>query len=220
VAVVTGPSAPRSGGGTPAGDGHYFSPVPGTASRPGAVRLTLPDLTVDLSTDAGVFSPGRVDPGTKLLLTEVPDPADWPDGPVVDLGAGYGPIAITAALRAPDREVWAVEVNERARGLCRSNAAAAGVTDRVRVAAPADVPDDLRVSMVLSNPPIRIGKGALHELLTTWLGRLTDGGTAWLVVQKHLGADSLTRWLIEQGHEVERTRSRQGYRVLRVAPPT
>jgi 16S rRNA (guanine1207-N2)-methyltransferase len=216
VATVTGPSARDRAGGTSAGGEHYFSPAPGTASRPAAVRLTLPDLTVDLATDAGVFSPSRVDPGTKLLLTELPEPSTWPDGVVVDVGAGYGPIAVTLALRAPGREVWAVEVNERARELCRTNAAAVGVTGRVRVIAPEEVPPDLQVGMVVSNPPIRIGKAALHELISGWLARLGPRSDAWLVVQKHLGADSLARWLTEQGHDVERTRSRQGYRILRV----
>jgi 16S rRNA (guanine1207-N2)-methyltransferase len=196
--------------------GHYFDERPTGASRPATVPLVLPDLSLSLAVDRGVFSPERVDPGTKLLLLELPSPGGWPPGPVVDVGAGYGPVAVTLALRDHDREVWAVEVNERARELCIANAAAAGVADRVRVVAPDEVPDDLRPGLLVSNPPIRIGKTALHDLLAGWLDRLTPGGEAWLVVQKHLGADSLARWLADRGHDVTRTRSRQGYRVLRV----
>lgn len=200
--------------------GHYFAARPEASSRPSSVRLVLPDVTLVLSVDRGVFSPGRVDPGTKLLLLELPPPSRWPPGPVVDLGAGYGPIACTVAARDPGREVWAVEVNERARDLCRANAAAAGVGDRVSVVGADEVPDDLRPGLVMSNPPIRIGKRALQELVGGWVDRLAPGGEAWLVVQKNLGADSLARWLIDRGHSVDRVRSRQGYRILRVRPGT
>ena len=196
---------------TVAGLGHYFSPSPSVGSSPSTVRLALPDLTVDLQTDRGVFARDGVDPGTKLLLLEGPPvPAA---GDVLDLGCGYGPIAVTLARREPEATVWAVDVNERARALCAANAA--GLAN-VRVCAPGDVPDDVRFAAVWSNPPIRIGKVALHDLLTTWLGRLADDGYAALVVQKHLGSDSLARWLGEQGWSVTRRCSRAGYRVLEV----
>ena len=66
-----------------------------------------------------------------------------------------------------------------------------------------------------SNPPIRIGKQALHTLLTTWLDRLADGAYAHFVVHKHLGADSLHRWLDASGYPTDRVASRAGYRILR-----
>ncbi len=200
--------------------GHYFSPVPRAPSRPAKVVLSLEERTLELDTDRGVFSADRIDTGTKSLLVEMPHGPDlqWPPGDLVDVGCGYGPIAITLALRHPGRTVWAVEPNERARALTTANAASAGVGDRVRVVAPQDVPTDLRVAAVVSNPPIRIGKAALHELLTDWLERLERGGQAWLVVQKNLGADSLAEWLRAQRYEVTRVVSRRGYRVLRVIP--
>jgi len=187
--------------------------MPTVASRRRKVILTLPDVTVALVTDAGVFSADAVDPGTKLLLLDGPSP---PTGAhhLLDLGCGYGPIAITLSLRAPDATVWAVEVNQRARALCAENAAVAGVQDRVRVVAPDEVPDDVLFEALWSNPPVRVGKPVLHELLRTWLGRLGPHGTAHLVVHKHLGADSLARWLAGQGWTVERAGSRMGYRRL------
>jgi 16S rRNA (guanine1207-N2)-methyltransferase len=199
----------------PAGGDQYFSSAPASASRPGEVALTLPDLHVRLRTDTGVFSPGRVDPGTKLLLAELPPVDEWPPGDVADVGCGYGPIAVAVALRAPDRTVWAVDVNPRALELCRANATSAGVADRVRVVTPDEVPDDVAVGLVVSNPPIRVGKPVLHELCRTWLGRLTPDGEAWWVVQKHLGSDSLQAWMTAQGWQTERVRSRQAYRILR-----
>ena len=195
------------------GGDHYFSRGPTSASRPGRVTLDLPDRSLGLDTDAGVFSPGRIDPGTKLLLLELPA---LERGPVLDLGCGYGPIACTVASRHPGLEVTGVDVNPRARELCAANAEALGV--HVGVLDPAEALERVdRIGTIVSNPPIRIGKAALHELLGTWLDRLDPGGAAYLVVHKHLGADSLARWLAERGHGVERLRSRQGYRILHVS---
>jgi 16S rRNA (guanine1207-N2)-methyltransferase len=194
---------------------HYFSSSPDVASQPGTVRLDLPDLSLRLQADRGVFSAGRVDPGTKVLLLEAPPPP--PTGNLLDLGCGYGPIALTLASRAPGATVWAVDVNERALALTEANARVAGLTN-VRVAAPDAVPPDVRFDALWSNPPVRVGKSVLHDLLARWLHRLTDDGRATLVVQKHLGSDSLHRWLEEQGWLVTRRASRMGYRVLDVTP--
>ena len=203
-------------------DGQYWTDSPGVASRPSEVDLLLPDVDLRLTTDRGVFSADRVDRGTRYLLLEGPD---LPTAPVdlLDLGCGFGPIACTLASRRPEARVWAVDVNERARDLCRANAAAAGLAN-VEVAAPDDVPVDVRLAAIWSNPPIRIGKPALHDLLTRWLDLMTPDGTAHLVVQRHLGADSLARWLDDRGWATERRGSRKGFRLLDVAaraePPT
>lgn len=183
------------------------------ASDRRTVRLALPDATFELVTDAGVFARDGVDPGTKLLLLEAPAPAT--EGDLLDLGCGYGPMALTLAKRSPAATVWAVDVNARARELAAENAATAGLAN-VRVVAPEEVPGDVRFRTIWSNPPIRIGKAPLHDLLSHWLGRLADGGSAVLVVQKHLGADSLARWITEQGRAVERLQSRMAYRLLEI----
>ena len=197
--------------------GHYFDPDPGSVSRPRRVTLHLPDLSLELATDSGVFSADQIDAGTKLLLLDGPEPSDSA-GPLLDLGCGYGPIAITLARRCPTAQVWAIDVNERARQLCVQNAASAGVSDRVHVARPDDVPASVQFGQIWSNPPIRIGKTPLHELLIRWLKRLDPDGSAHLVVQKHLGADSLARWLEGEGFRTERRVSRMGYRLLDVTP--
>jgi len=192
---------------------HYFDERPDVGSAPQQVRLTLPDVTLDLITDRGVFAREGIDPGTKLLLLEAPPPA--PSGDLLDLGCGYGPVALVLARRSPGATVWAVDVNERARSLTAANAEAAGITN-VQVCAPDEVPDDVRFATLWSNPPIRIGKEALHAMLLRWLGRLD--GSAVLVVQKHLGSDSLARWLGDQRFTVSRLQSRAGYRLLEVRP--
>lgn len=195
---------------------HYYSPSPDTPSRPATVRLDLPDLSLTLRTDSGVFSGTRIDPGTKYLLLEAPAPPTA--GHLADIGCGYGPIALTLAARSPGATVWAVDVNERALALTRANAESEGLAN-VRVARPDDVPADVRFGALWSNPPVRIGKAALHDLLDRWLGRLDAGATGLFVVQKHLGADSLHRWLAEQGWSVQRLGSRVGYRLLDVRRP-
>ena len=193
--------------------GQYFETDPAAASKPSTVRLDLPDRSLALIADRGVFSADRIDPGTKYLLLEAPPPP--PTGVFLDLGCGYGPIACALAARAPDAEVWATDVNHRALDLCRRNAAALGLGN-VRVAPADEVPAAVTIDLLWSNPPIRIGKPALHALLVTWLDRLSPDGTALLVVQKHLGADSLQRWLEREGWPTERLGSKTGYRLLRV----
>ncbi len=202
--------------GTPGGsDDHYFSADVTTPSSPGEVDLVLPDGRWTLRTDRGVFSATKIDAGTKLLLLD--GPRDEPaTGPILDLGCGYGPIAIALAARNPDAPVWAVDVNPRARDLCATNAQAVGLNN-VTVAAPNDVPDDLRFDAIWSNPPIRIGKAPLRDLLARWLGRLSPEGQAHMVVQRNLGADTLQTWLVEQGWPTARRGSSGGYRLLDVA---
>ncbi len=192
---------------------HYFSEDPASASRPGAVDLVLPDLHLRLETDRGVFSPERVDLGTRVLLETVPPPPQH--GDLLDLGCGYGPIALTMASRAPEATVWAVDVNRRSLELTARNAQAARLY-KVRSVHVDEMPPDVTFKAIWSNPAIRIGKAALHDMLTRWLSRLAPDGVAYLVVQRHLGSDSLQRWLGEQGWQASREASRAAYRILKV----
>jgi len=199
------------------GDDHYFSAHPASADERHPMRVRVRGREVDVVTAGGVFSHGRLDLGTQVLLRTVPDPPD--DGHLLDLGCGWGPVAIAMAQAAPEASVWAVDVNERALDLTTRNAAALGLTG-VRAVRSDDVPADVRFDAIWSNPPIRVGKPVLHELLRTWLPRLADDGEAHLVVQRNLGADSLARWLeaeLGDGFTVSRTASAKGFRVLRVA---
>jgi 16S rRNA G1207 methylase RsmC len=202
---------------------HYFTARPASSDERRTLTVRLAGRDVEVETAGGVFSPGRVDLGTQVLLRTVPDlPAGASD--VLDLGCGWGPVALTMALEArdtaPGARVWAVDVNERSLDLVARNAARLGVEVEARL--PDDVPADVRFDTIWSNPPIRVGKEALHELLVRWLPRLRPGGDAWLVVQRNLGADSLQAWLTawlaehQDGATVERAASAKGFRVLRV----
>ena len=192
---------------------HYFSAEPGSAFEPAPVEATVWGQTLRLQTASGVFARGRLDIGTAVLFERTSPPTSGTC--LLDLGCGYGVIAIALALVRPDAEVWAVDVNERALELTRRNADACGVGDRVRTATPDRVPDGLVLDAIWSNPPIRVGKAELHAMLQLWFARLAAGGEAVMVVGKNLGADSLQRWLSEQGYPTERLSSAKAFRVLR-----
>ena len=196
---------------------HYFSAQPVSEAHERTIRVVLQGEAFELQTADGVFSSEHLDTGTAVLLANVPPPAT--EGDLLDLGCGWGPVAIALARRSPDASVWAVDVNERALALAAANARIAGVG--IKTTYPQDIPADVRFATIWSNPPIRIGKAALHELLQTWLPRLAPGGTAWLVVAKQLGGDTLQRWIADTfpDLDVARATTDKGFRVLRVARP-
>jgi 16S rRNA (guanine1207-N2)-methyltransferase len=197
---------------------HYFATPAGRAEQR-KVQVTLAGRDVEVVTADGVFSGGRLDLGTRVLLREVPPPPTADRLDLLDLGCGWGPLALTMGLLSPLARVWAVDVNERALALTRLNATRLKLTG-VRACLPQDVPEEVRFAAIWSNPPIRVGKAELHRMLLHWLPRLTPDGAAYLVVQRHLGADSLHSWLqaelVEQ-LSVTRAGSAKGYRVLRLA---
>lgn len=190
---------------------HYFETGDGELVTR-RISATVFGNDLEFTTARGVFSGSRLDPGTAVLLREVAPP---PEGHILDLGCGFGPIAVGIAVASPTTTVAAVDINEKAIELTRMNAEEHGVSDRVSAGTTAEGPFD----EIWSNPPIRIGKAALHELLLTWLPKLKPDGTAWLVVSKNLGADSLTTWLIDQGWPTEKVASAKGFRVLKTTWP-
>jgi 16S rRNA (guanine1207-N2)-methyltransferase len=191
---------------------QYYSEQPSSTEVRRTITAQIWGRELTLITASGVFAADGLDRGTAVLLRASPIPQGSPR--ILDLGCGYGPIALAIAVHCSGAHVDAVDVNERALALCRVNALALGVADRVRVLRPEDADPDIRYDEIWSNPPIRIGKQALHELLLTWLARLAPNGVARLVVGKNLGADTLQRWLVEQGYSCERVGSAKGFRVL------
>ncbi len=192
---------------------HYFTADPAAPFQRTPVRVTVWGEPLELVSGTGVYSRGRLDPGTAVLLRSTRPPAG---GRVLDLGCGYGVIGLAVARHAPRARVTGVDVNERAVLLANENAAALGLADRFRALTPDRVDPGATYDEIWSNPPIRIGKAALHDLLLTWLPRLAPEGRGLLVVGKHLGADSLQRWLGEQGFPTTRIASAKGFRVLEV----
>lgn len=195
---------------------HYFSATSQSELKTRQITAHLAGEPREVTTANAIFSPGRLDPGTEVLLKSIPAPPA--EGVFLDLGCGWGPISLHLALLSPNAHIWAVDVNERALELVRINAAALGLTN-ITAALPQDVPADIRFDTIWSNPPIRVGKDELHSMLLAWLPRLLPGEEAWLVVQRNLGSDSLHRWLqdeLPEDFETTRDTISKGYRVLRV----
>lgn len=192
---------------------HYFQTPTGAQNRR-EIGMRFWETDWSFTTADGVFSGNRLDLGTSVLLREATPAAGVQR--LADLGCGYGVLAVALAVACPTAVVDAIDVNDRALELTGVNAAEHGVGDRVRPLAPEQADPLTRYDEIWSNPPIRIGKTALHELLLTWLPRLAPGGVARLVVGKNLGADSLQSWLRDEGFECERTASAKGFRVFEV----
>lgn len=196
---------------------HYFSETPGSEYRQKEITVTINDREVTLTTAGGVFSPDHIDQGTAVLLDHLDEaPAG---GDILDLGCGWGPIALALASHSPKSTVWAVDVNQRSLELTAANAKRMGLVN-IKCVTPDQVPADVSFSGIWSNPPIRIGKDALHELLLNWIPRLQNDAEAYLVVQKNLGADSLHRWLeaeLPKEFNTIRIETSKSFRVLRVA---
>lgn len=204
---------------------HYFSGSPSGEFKPREIEVELAGASRRVVTAGGVFSPEHLDQGTATLLDVVTElsplgDSDAPAGPLLDIGCGWGPIALDAALTFPERDVWAIDVNERSRELTETNAKRLGLSN-VRVAEVDAVPGDIEFAEIRSNPPIRVGKEVLHGILETWIPRLASGGSAYLVVAKHLGADSLQRWISERfpDFEVDRAHRKKGFHIIAVHRP-
>nr|WP_300340273.1 methyltransferase [Actinomyces sp.] len=195
---------------------HYFTASPSSPDQEQTHRFTIRGRQYAVATASGVFSGSRLDKGTQVLLDHVPHPPQT--GTFLDLGCGWGPITLALADAAPQARVLAVDVNERSLELTARNTAAAGLTSVRTVQADALLAElretGQRLDLIWSNPPVRIGKEALHELLGTWLGLLAEDGEAWLVVSRNLGADSLARWMRDQGYTVSKEASSKGFRIL------
>jgi 16S rRNA G1207 methylase RsmC len=190
---------------------HYFTADPSVPFTREPVEATVWGQRLSLSSGSGVFARGRVDIGTSVLFRETEPPTT---GRVLDLGCGFGVIGLAIAAASPACVVTGVDVNERALLLANENADRLGVTARYAALTPDGVPGVATYDEIWSNPPIRIGKDALHDLLLAWFARLAPAGRAVMVVGKNLGADSLQRWLGERGYPTERLASAKGFRVL------
>lgn len=195
---------------------HYFSQEPSSSAKPKTIQIPIAGTLEQVTTASGTFSPQQLDVGTGILVDQM-ELAPM-TGNLLDLGCGWGPIALNLAKLRPKAKIWAVDINSRSLELTAKNAQDLKLGN-IETANPEQVPKEVSFSGIWSNPPIRIGKQQLHAMLHTWIPRLEKGGAAYLVVQKNLGSDSLQRWLEQEfkdGYEVSRLTSIKTYRVLKV----
>ena len=194
---------------------HYFSAEPQAEAKSYPIEFEVAGRTIKALGASGTFSANKLDAGTRVLLNLH---ANFPNrGRVLDLGCGWGPISLALASQSPELEVLAVDVNQRSLAQTAENAASLGLTN-VSTSLESDMSDGQIFDQIWSNPPIRVGKEVLHALMEKYLPMLAFGGSAWMVVQKQLGAESFQKWLTERfrDFEVERVANDKGYRVLRV----
>ncbi len=199
---------------------HYFSSNPSSPTIQNDFTVTIIDTEYQVTTESGVFSQQHLDLGTSVLLTRVPFTPVPNEAIVLDLGCGWGAISLALAATYPNATTLAVDVNPRALALTAENLSRNGFTNfqvmPAEQALTSLMEQKKKISVIWSNPPIRIGKDALHELLTTWFALLTEEGCAYLVVQRNLGADSLIKWINSAGYTGEKYASAKGFRIIKV----
>jgi 16S rRNA (guanine1207-N2)-methyltransferase len=197
---------------------HYFSADPSAPSKTSEVFFKVGDKEFNLQAASGTFSATKLDPGTRVLLQHhdlFPDTGD-----VLDLGCGWGAISISIATFSPETTLWGLDVNQRSLNLTQANAKRLHLGN-VKAVLANEIPSHQKFDAIWSNPPIRVGKAVLHDLLLTWIPRLNRGGVGMFVVAKQLGADSLQAWMQEQfpEFEISRLSTDKGFRVIRVISP-
>lgn len=197
---------------------HYFSSDPAAPKKTVSVTIQVGGKKIEIDAASGTFSSSKLDAGTAVLLKQ--DEHFPKDGNVLDVGCGWGPIGLSIASVATACRVFAIDINQRSIEQSNLNSKNLGLSN-YSAGHSRDLPDDLRFSAIWSNPPIRVGKKILHELMETYIPRLEPGGRALLVVQKNLGADSFQRWLSARFPEAEVTRvaTDKGYRVISLVTP-
>lgn len=191
---------------------HYFSTNPSSKLIERKLEVVIRGKTFKILSANGVFSGKKLDIGTEVLFRYAPEPP--PTGNFLDLGCGWGPISLALASASPSAQIWAIDINERARFLTTQNAKENQLTN-LAVLSPSELENKAQTfDLIWSNPPVRIGKSALQTLTQKWLNCLKPTGQAVLVMNKNLGADSYTNWLRENGWKVSKIGSAKGFRVL------
>lgn len=189
---------------------HYYSKNPQTTSNPQEWTYTLRGEKFHFQTDAGVFSKGEVDFGSRLLIETYKD-SDL-DGPVLDVGCGYGPIGMAIAKEFPHKEVHMVDVNARAIELAKKNTEKNGVSNvSIYESDSLSAVEADGFSAILTNPPIRAGKATIFRFYEEAFEKLRDGGSLWVVIQKKQGAPSTEAKLQELFGDCRVAAKNKGY---------
>ncbi|ARK28504.1 class I SAM-dependent methyltransferase [Halalkalibacter krulwichiae] len=193
---------------------HYYTENPGVESEEREWSFTLRGETFSFCSDRGVFSKKEVDFGSRLLIEvfRLPDI----NGPILDIGCGYGPIGLALAKDDGGRIVHMVDVNERALELSRRNAEKNNISniivyksDRLEEVV------EKQFAAIVTNPPIRAGKQVVHSIFEQAFEHLADKGELWVVIQKKQGAPSAIEKLKSHFNEVEVVEKKKGYFIIK-----
>lgn len=194
---------------------QYYTADPTCASRPVACAMSYRGQAMRFLTDAGVFSKGEVDQGTRLLLDSLPDLS----GDVLDLGCGWGAIGVSVAKANPGCRVVMADVNHRALALAGENARANGAAVECLESDGMAALMGRRFDAVITNPPIRAGKQVIYRMFEDAAVCLNPGGALYLVIRRQQGAESCVRYLKTVYGAVEALKKSGGFWVLRASEP-
>ena len=194
---------------------QYYTADPTSASKPVPCAFPYRGHGLSFMTDAGVFSKGELDPGTRLLLDALPDLS----GDVLDVGCGWGAIGVAVAKAYPACRVTMIDVNRRALGLCRENAANNGATAECLESDGLAAVAGRFFDAVITNPPIRAGKQVIYKMFADAARQLRPGGALYLVIRKQQGAESCVKYLKTLFSAVDKLDKSNGYWVLRASGP-
>ena len=191
---------------------HYYTRVPQSESKPVGCEYTYRGVALTFQTDAGVFSKGEVDTGTRLLLEALPEEMS---GEILDLGCGWGVIGISVAKKWPGTRVTMADVNTRALDLSRENAKRNGAeVTCVESDGMAELAEKT-FDAVVTNPPIRAGKQVIYKMFADAAAQLKPGGALYLVIRKQQGAESCMKYLQTIYDTVEKLDKSGGFWVIK-----
>ena len=189
---------------------HYYTENPTSAHDERRIALRALGNELTFFTDAGVFSRDGLDRGTEVLLNALPPLS----GRVLDLGCGWGAVGVALAARWPELDVVMTDINSRAVELARRNLAENGVTATV-VQGDGFAAVEGRFDTIVTNPPIRAGKGVVYGLFAQAKDYLKPGGELYVVIRKQQGAPSALKYLKETYTLAETVDRGSGFHVLR-----
>lgn len=193
---------------------HYYTSKPTSESNRETWETKIEGKKFTYTTDSGVFSKNRIDVGSEVLMTTAAE-VKFPEGNLLDVGCGYGPIGIYLGQMFPDRQIEMVDVNERALELAELNAAANNVSNvKIYSSNLFEQVENKQFAGILSNPPIRAGKKVVHQILETAYDHLVEGGQLLIVIQKKQGAPSAKKKMEEVFGNVERINLDKGFWIL------
>lgn len=192
---------------------HYYSKAPEAKHNRQIVETLLRGRQLKFTTDAGVFSKAGVDYGSKVLIDAM---ELREDDRVLDVGCGYGPIGLSAALLTPRGQVTMIDINERAIELAKENAALNDIRNvKIMQSDLYEAVTEREFDVILTNPPIRAGKTVVHRVFEEGHAYLKKGGSMWVVIQKKQGAPSAYDKLEQLYEEVAEVTKDKGYRIFR-----
>lgn len=193
---------------------QYFETNPNSEHNIKEWKFTLLDNELKFQSDNGVFSKNTVDFGSRVLISAFDEPV-IPEGEILDLGCGYGPIGLSIAKKFPDRQITMSDVNERALELAKTNAELNDIENIEIIESSVYDKISKKFAAILTNPPIRAGKEIVSAMVSDASKHLIDGGSIWVVIQKKQGAPSVKKLMQETFNNVEVVKKDKGYYILK-----